>query len=43
MSVNEYPQQVLDALERDGGIRIKGRAQQKRDADGRFCYGESCI
>ena len=42
MSVNEYPQQVLDALERDGGIRIKGRAQQKRDADGRFCYGANC-
>lgn len=37
MSVNEFPQEVLDALERDGGIRIKGR-----DADGRFCYGATC-
>ena len=42
MSVNEFPKEVLDALERDGGIRIKGRAQQKRDADGRFCYGATC-
>lgn len=42
MSVNEFPQQVLDALERDGGIRIKGRDKAKRDADGRFCYGANC-
>ena len=38
----EYPEQVREALERDGGIRIKGRAQAKRDADGRFCYGAAC-
>ena len=42
MSYEEYPQEVLDALERDRGIRIKGRDQRKRDADGRFCYGASC-
>lgn len=42
MSVEEFPQQVLDALERDGGIRIRGRAQRIRDADSRFCYGANC-
>ena len=42
MSLNEYPKEVLDAIERDGGIRIKGREQQKREADGRFCYGVCC-
>ena len=42
MGVNEFPKQVLDALERDGGIRIKGSAQRKRDADGRLCYGAGC-
>jgi|SRR5579859_763380 len=38
----EFSQEVLDALERDGGIRIKGSAARKREADGRFCYGASC-
>jgi hypothetical protein len=42
MSINEYPKEVLGALERDCGIRIRGREQNKRDADGRFCYGANC-
>ena len=42
MSIEDYPKEVLDALERDVGIRIKNRAQQKRDADSRFCYGANC-
>jgi hypothetical protein len=42
MGVNEFPQEVLDALERDGGIRIRSREQQNKDADNRFCYGAVC-
>jgi hypothetical protein len=42
MKNKEYPKEVLDALERDGGVRIKGSEARKREADGRFCYGASC-
>lgn len=42
MSINEFPQQVLDAIERDGGITIKGRGQRRRESDGRLCYGATC-
>ena len=42
MSVDEFPKEVLDALERDGGIRIKPRGDRSRDEDSRFCYGARC-
>lgn len=42
MGVDEYPKEVLDALERDGGIRIKPRGGRSREDDTRFCYGARC-
>lgn len=40
MSVNEYPKEVLEALERDQGIRFKGRYAGAGDA--RLAYGAIC-
>lgn len=34
----DYPKEVLDAFERDLGIRIKGRG----GIDSRLCYGATC-
>lgn len=42
VSIDEFPKEVLDALERDGGIRIKPRGDRRRDEDSRFCYGARC-
>jgi hypothetical protein len=40
MSVSDYPKEVLDALERDHGIRFKG--QHSGGGDARLCYGATC-
>lgn len=40
MSIGQYPQEVLDALERDHGIRFRDKAL--RPPDGRLCYGARC-
>lgn len=41
MSVSQYPKEVLEALERDVGIRFKG-PHKPGDGDGRLCYGATC-
>lgn len=38
----DYPKEVVEALERDCGIRIKNPADKKRDEDTRFVYGATC-
>jgi hypothetical protein len=41
MSVSQYPKEVLEALERDQGIRFKG-AHSDGGGDARLCYGATC-
>lgn len=38
--MSEFPKEVLDALERDHGIRFKGK--HNAGGDGRLCYGATC-
>lgn len=41
MSVSDYPKEVLEALERDVGIRFKG-PHKPGGGDGRLAYGATC-
>lgn len=41
MTVSEYPKEFLEALERDVGIRFKGR-HKPGGGDARLAYGATC-
>lgn len=41
MTSAKYPKAVLDALERDQGVRFKG-CYGGNQPDARFCYGATC-